>query len=568
MKRRMIALVMTGMMAVTLFTGCGKSTGSSAGGETTGGGETQATTAAGSQNDEAVMHATDVDNSYVLPEISVESKDITSLDPFDTKSDGKNALWEIYEMLFEVEGFGGKMFPMLADGSKGEFGGYDHEAGTSDYTVYIHDNIYDSAGNHITASDVAFSYDKTFAAGQTSGWSAYSEGCVEVVDDYTVTFHFANELNKMGEIENIWARCFIVSEKAYNDSPSKFISDACGSGPYKLTEFTVSATCTIEARDDYWQTDEEWLTQYQRANVSKINYKVITESTQFVVGLETGEIDCVEDSMTADLIGDFQDGGSYSDKYSVYQYKNNLTTYMMANCSDDSICKDVNMRNAIMHAVDTKGLQAALGGEKVAARTNCLGSDVFSDYNPEWDTWDNYQTASADADAIQKYLDAAGYNGETITILAVQQFQNYCQIVQSMLLNYGIKSEITLYDYGTYVTTKANPASWDLVIDQMAASDYLVNVWSHAMDVSNTGTGLTDNYVSDSEWQEILDKCKVSETHTTENMNAWWQHCVDNAYLMGLAVEYVNIVYPENMTSILMTDKNHVVFGGCTYKEN
>ena len=89
----------------------------------------------------------------------------------------------------------------------------------------------------------------------------------------------------------------------------------------------------------------------------------------------------------------------------------------------------------------------------------------------------------------------------------------------------------------------------------MAASDYLVNVWSHAMDVSNTGTGLTDNYVSDSEWQEILDKCKVSETHTTENMNAWWQHCVDNAYLM------------ENMTSILMTDKNHVVFGGCTYKE-
>ena len=58
-----------------------------------------------------------------------------------------------------------------------------------------------------------------------------------------------------------------------------------------------------------------------------------------------------------------------------------------------------------------------------------------------------------------------------------------------------------------------------------------------------------------------------SETHTAENMNAWWQHCVDNAYLMGLAVEYVNIVYPENMTSILMTDKNHVVFGGCTYKE-
>ena len=563
MKKRLLALLLTAAMTVTLLAGCGSSSSSSDASSDSASSDASQT----AQNDESIMNAEDVDNSYTLAEISVESKDITSLDPWDTKSDGKNALWEIYEMLFEVDGFGGDMFPMLADGSQGEYGGYDHEEGTGDYTVYLHDNIYDSAGNHITASDVAFSYDMTYAAGQTSGWDAYTEGCVEVIDDYTVTFHFSEELNEMGEIENIWARCFIVSEQAYNDSATGLVSDACGTGPYVLTEFTASASVTIEARDDYWQDDEEWLSQYQRANVSVINYKVITESTQYVVALETGEVDCVEDSMTSDLITDFVDGGSYSDTYSVYQYKNNLTTYMIPNCSDDSIMSDVNLRNAVFYAIDTAGLVAAVGGDEVASVTNCLGSDVFGDYNTEWDTWDNYQTAAADEETIQGYLDAAGYNGETIVLMTQESFQTYAQVVQSMLLTYGIECEIELYDYGTYTTYKADSTAWDLVIDQMAASDYIVNVWSHSMDVSNTGTGLTENFVDDEEWQEMLDLCKTTDGHTTENLDAWWQHAVDNAYLMALAVDYVNIVYPSSMTSIIMTDKNHVVFGGCTYTE-
>jgi ABC-type transport system substrate-binding protein len=573
MKNRFLAILVSTAMTASLLAGCGSasqsttasgSTSGAASGTAASSSAAAATSIAAQNNNEQQVTASG--DSAVKDSIKVESKDITSLDPWDTKADGKNALWEVYEMLFEVNGFGGEMFPMLADSSKGEFGGYDHVAGTGDYTVYLNDNITDSAGNKITASDVAFSFDSTFDAGQTSGWDAYKDGCVEVKDDTTCVFHFSRELDKMGELANIFARCFIVSQKAYEASPSKLVSDSCGTGPYKVTSYTAGSGVTIEARDDYWQTDASKLTQFQKANVKKIQYVVVTEPTQYVVGLENGDIEAVEDSMTANLLTDFQTGGSYADKFNVYQYKDNLSYYLAPNCSSKSVCGDVNMRLAVFYAIDTKGLLQALGGDAIGSVTNSLGSDVFPDYDKAWDTADNYQTV-CDVDKAKEYLSKAGYSGQTLKLLIIQGDEDYAQIIQGMLQNAGIKCEISAYDYGTAQSTLGDETAWDLTIGEMAASDYLCNVWSHMFDTSNTKTGLTSTFIDDKDWQTMLDTTKVEATHTTENMDAWWNHAVENGYIMGLIDEYKNVVYPKDVTKLLFTDKNHVVFGGCTYSE-
>ena len=562
MKRKLMAMALSAAMCVSVLAGCGNAASDAPGTAQTDEAVAQESISAVNENEQT----TEAAESEVVDSISIESKDITSLDPWDTKSDGKNALWEIYEMLFEVNGFGGEMFPMLADADKGEFGGYDHEAGTGDYTVYLNEGIKDSAGNEIKASDVAFSFDSTYAAGQTSGWNAYEPGCVEVVDDNTVIFHFTKELDQMGELENIWARCFIVSEKAFNDSPSELVSDACGSGPYKLVSYTPGSSVVIEARDDYWQTDESKRTAFQQANVKTITYKVVTEATQFVVGLENGDIDMVEDTMTADLLTDFKDGGSYADSFNVYQFKDNLSYFMAPNLSSDSPMSDINLRLAAFYAIDTNGLVQAYGGDGVAAVTNTLGSNVFGDYLEKWDSDDNYQT-TANVELAKEYLAKSNYNGETIRILTIssESYNKICQVILNMLKNVGINAEIDAYDYGTMTALYADSKEWDLYIQQMAASDYLVNVWSHQFDTSNSGTGLTTTFINDPEWQEMLNTVKTMDTHTDENLDAWWQHAVENAYVMGLMVEYKNIVYPEWMETLLFTDKNHIVPGGCTY---
>lgn len=53
--------------------------------------------------------------------------------------------------------------------------------------------------------------------------------------------------------------------------------------------------------------------------------------------------------------------------------------------------------------------------------------------------------------------------------------------------------------------------------------------------------------------------------HTPENMLAWWQYAVDNAYTMGLWAGKQFMVLPEDMLSICQGDKLTFLPGACTY---
>lgn len=497
-------------------------------------------------------------------EIVLSSQTASSLEPWNTRLMGGNFIYQVYEMLFEVDGFGREMYPVLADGDKGEFGGYDHEEGTSDYTVYICDNIYDSAGNHITADDVIYSFQQTYASGMTSGWDAYSDDCMEKIDDYTVTFHFSRELNKVGELLNIFARCFIASEAAAEASPTGFTSDACGTGPYELTDYQSGASATITKRDDYWQTDTSKIHQMNRANVDTITYRMIDDSTQYVVGLETGDLDIVEG---LDTLGttDFADGGSYSDQYNVFTYFDNGVKYLLPNCSDSSILSDVNMRLAVFYAIDNTVICSALG-EGVAEPCHAIGNELFSDYDTAWDTADNYEN-TCDIELSKEYQEKAGYDGEPLQLICMSAYSTMATVIQGMLQNAGINCEISNYEYGTLMTMLSEPDDWDLFIDHVAADDYIVNLWSHAFDNTNTDNGMTTGFVDDDTWQELLDTAKIEDTHTTENVDAWWDYCVENAYAYGICTYYKYVVYPSYVKSLAFNDKTMLIPGGCTYSE-
>ncbi len=473
-------------------------------------------------------------------------------------------VYSIYEMLFQVSnGLGSEMVPVLADGSRGEFGGYDHEAGSDEYTFYIHEGIHDHAGNPLTADDVVFSFQKTQEYGQTSGWSVVKSW--EAIDDTTVKMTCERELINKGELENIVMRCFMFTEAAYNASASEFNSDACGTGPYKLADYVEGASVSLIKDDNYWAADNEDKQRCQYANVDEIDIINITEATQKVTALTTGTTDICQ-ALPADYIDQFSADGQYGAQFNLATAPANGVFYLEANANEASLCNDVNLRKAIFYAVGSAEMCQGLG-ENSNSPVATLGTSCFPDYNPEWETWENYQTSAADPEKAAEYLAQSSYNGEELVILCESGGSDSAVLVQALLQASGISASISALERNSLNAVSSDPNEWDLYINSTRSSDYVANIWSHVMNADSFATGTTEGFYDSEEYQDLL-KAAVSVDATTEDMDAFWQYTVDNALIEGTNCSVTYIAYPaDEITSLWLNDKSVVLPGTFVYAE-
>lgn len=507
------------------------------------------------------------DAAVVLDKVTQLDTAPTNLDPTAMNNSGMLFLWHVYEMPYHLTEFGGELTPVLADSTKGNYKpGMDHEAGSNEYILYICEGIIDHAGNELKASDVVFSYDTMKNSGNARGWNKYESA--EVVDDYTVKLIFSEELALAGELSTYFARIFFFTEAAYNASASGFVSDACGTGPYKMESFTSGSTMTLVKNEDYWCAPENMTNQIQQANVETIEYVYAQETTSQIVALSTGEADFTQNLSLAD-IADFQDGGKYADDYNVHVYWDNLTSVLLPNCHPDAITGDINMRLAIFYAINVDGVAAGQSADVPGSYRACygLGNPNFPDFSDSWETWENYQTVTDQA-KVDEYLKAAGYNGETIEILAMAgDTETIAVIINGMLEAAGIKSHITLVDRSTQSAIKGDPTAWGISVESWASNDYIVNVWDKLFKSTDENGFIKEGlqYIKDDTFLEMCLNVKSEEGHTQENVDAVQSYMIENAYAMGLTQKCGVLVYPSYVDSLYMTDKNQIVVGATTY---
>ena len=501
------------------------------------------------------------DNTYVKDKIVLAWDTATTLVPWGTKNSTPGN-YQVYEMLYECDAKG-EMYPLLADGTyEGSYmPGMDHEKGSGVYTIKIYDYIKDHKGNAITASDVAYSFNYQFENESTSGWGDFQGA--EAKDDTTVVLKFAKDQTDVGQLLNIICRCFIVDEQAHQNSESKLANEMIGTGPYKMKSYTSGSELVLEMNEDYWQK-EELIRQEQQANVKEVVYKFIDESSQRVIGLKTGDVQFAQ-NLKADDLTDFIDGGEFDDQYNVYTYNQKFVYGVTVNGSADNIMSDVNMRLAVFNAIDQDGLIQALGGTNV--RLNGYATSYYSDYDwVDYDSMTNYNTKTGvDSALVKEYLDKAGYKGETIRLLGATPVSDAATIIAAQLMQQGINCEAQVLDNNSANAAQADPAAWDITV-YMMAGDFNVTVWSHAFDYANTATGdRTMYHLVDDEWEAMLDTVLTEEGHTPENMEKWWNHAVENAYVMALFTGKSYDVIPEDMTYYCLGDKLTPLPGSSTY---
>lgn len=500
--------------------------------------------------------------------VTVAVDPAASLTPWGTGNTTPGA-YEVYEMLYECDAEG-HIYPLLADGTyAGNFEyagellpGADHEAGTGVYDIHIYDCIYDHNNNHITAEDVAFSYNWQKNNEAVSGWGEFES--IEALNETTVRFTFSQEQLTIAGLTDVLCRCYIVSQKSFEDSGDNLVNQMCGTGPYKFVSYAANSELVLEAYADYWQLKAGMTPrQEQQQNVDIIDMKMISESAQKVIGLRTGSIDCVYNI-------DSKDAKTFEGKagHQIVTYASNFVFFATFNCDPAAITSDINMRLAIANAIDIDKLVLMMGGDET--RLYAYACDYYADYSfVDWAGLDNYNTRTGvDTDLVKSYLNKAGYNGEKIIIMT-STMQSAAEVIVGQLLAVGINAEVKVLDMATATTVADDPTQWAVNLGQMAGS-HLPVVWSHGFETSNVDTGdgtdeRTANFVRDPEWQSLLKLCNTMNGHTSENMLAWWQRCVDNAYAMGLYTGTSYMIMPENMTKVVMGDRQIFLPGACEY---
>jgi ABC-type transport system substrate-binding protein len=471
--------------------------------------------------------------------------------PWAANSNGRtNALWGIYQELGHI--INGEFVPALVKE-------YTMADDGMSMTCTLFDYITDSAGNKLTANDVKFSFETGIGLGYITGVSMIDE--IVVDSDYQFTFKFSKEL-RLGDMDTIF-RTDIVTQAAYEADPNGMSSNPVGTGPYTLSSYTAGSSFTYTARDDFWQTDEEYLGARDTANVKTINYVILAESSQRTMALEQKTIDMCSEISNED-VGEFQDGGAYSSDYWTYGVPDNLSLLIFCNCSDGRLTSNVDLRTAIFYSINAETiLQSVYNGNGTTqhSMSPAWGTGYVDSVEDE-DNYYNYST-----DKAKEYLEKAGYNGEELVILteATGNVANSAQLVQSFLSAVGIKSRISSVDSTILAATYADPDTWDILLTQNACNTYAVTSFNpFSSDRYTTGT---INHIYDDKLQELLNTAYNLSTSGDESFLALHDYVIENAYGMNLVNYTTTYVVPRFMDSICLSYKKSFIPGGCTYVE-
>lgn len=548
--KRISALILALIMITSILAGCGSTTQTA---ETAAPAAEAAAPEVGSAAETDVVSKGDGTAEHVIREsitVGVQS-DPADFAPWAANSNGRtNALWGIYQELGHM--IDGEFVPALVKE-------YTMADDGMSMTCTLFDYITDSAGNKLTANDVKFSFETGMGLGYITGMGMLDE--IVIDSDYQFTMKFNKGL-RLGDLDTIF-RTAIVTQAAYEADPNGMSSNPVGTGPYTLTSYTAGNSFTYTAREDFWQTDEQYLCARDMANVKTINYYILAESSQRTMALEQKTIDMCSEVSNED-IDEFREGGAYSSDYWTYGVPDNLSLLIFCNNDSNRMTADVNLRTAIFYSINADTiLQSVYNGNGTTqhSMTPAWGAG----YVAEMETQDNYYNYSVDK--AKEYLAKSNYNGEELVILteATGNVANSAVLVQAFLSQAGINATIQSVDSTILQATYTDPAGWDILLTQNACNTYAVTAFN-PLNSDRYTTG-TINHIYDDKLQELIATAYDLKTAGDESLMELHNYVIENAYGMNLVNYITTYVAPKCMDSICLSYKKSFIPGGCTYVE-
>ena len=384
------------------------------------------------------------------------------------------------------------------------------------FTVHVDDEAVWSDGTPVTAYDVEYSVLRYASpvVGNTSLLLYAFEGTddatgfveegadsmagLTVLDDKTIQFTAKNPM-ALTTFQNSYGRYLHVLPKhiieKFGESElttnNWFNQPDVISGPYFLTGYDPNHYISYRANTDYWKGAPK---------IDKLNIKIV-DGSQIYAGLQSGEIDITQHTMTAIPQEDYESIETLENVKVIYgsPVTNQSAFIQTANIPDARV------RQALVYAIDRQQLvEQLLKGHGEVVDGFLSSASPFYDamlepleYNPE---------------KAKELLEEAGWDSSKVLRFYVNSgdntFVNGVQVIAAQWAAAGINAEITTVDLATLMSV-AGTTDYDIMAVQYtyAPVDPYPDV-SWLLGGEGSWTGYADDQVSEA----------LGKTQQTSNM--------------------------------------------------
>lgn len=322
MKKRFPALVLGGILALGLLSGCGQK-------------EAASSVSTAASEPAAAVNGSDQELVFV------NYRDIRDLNPhlYAGEMYAQSILYDTLVSITE-DGYEGCLAESWTISEDGKI-----------YTFKIRNGVTFSDGTVCDANAILANFNAIIENKDRHTWLEMMNLLVGVSapDDHTFVIELSEAYYPMlTELGCIRPFAMISPNCMINGSTKDGVSGYIGTGPYVLTDFETDQYAVFERNENYWG---------EKPEIERITVKVIPDNQTRIMALESGEIDLIfgKNMLDADAISQYVD----SDKFEVALSNPTSTRHIVLNTTNE-ILSDTAVRQALQHATNRTAISEGI----------------------------------------------------------------------------------------------------------------------------------------------------------------------------------------------------------------
>lgn len=312
---------------------------------------------------------------------------------------------------------------------------------------------------------------------------------------------------------------FIVSPTAVEEQGAEaFALNPVGSGPFRFVEWVTDSHIALERNEEYWDTGKPYL--------DRIEIRHVPDGQVQLTMIRTGEaqlIDAVSPGLLATIEG--------NDEVAIEE----LESARFAGTHFDNTkppFDNADLRAAINFATNREEIRDVIYAGTGRVATHPLGGGWA--FDPSLDGVFQFY----DPDLAQEHLQAAGYDGETLSLTCsnTQNDQQIAQLLQAQYGAVGINVEIEVVNAAdAFALVKDDTTNWTTTTwAPRADPDGLLRILWHSAGFQNT------TEFSDPEVDRLLDE--AAAIYDTEEARVFYRQVEE---IVSAHADYTYHVWPS-----------------------